>query len=122
MQFTNFVAASALFTTTTFAANCNNAPGVANGECVKYFSTANCAGSFKLGEYKPDCSGSCFKYDSFQAIHVGGDGTYGTDCKAYSDDNCQSPLQDSGNVVVGAGKWSVKTPSVKRQERTSVHC
>ena len=104
LSFFKATAAALLFASTAFAADCQNAPGVANGECVKYFRSATCDGSFKIGQYKPTCAGNCFQYDNFQAIHVGGDGTYGTSCTAYKNVDCTDPLESSGNVVVGAGK------------------
>jgi hypothetical protein len=59
------------------AANCQNSPGVANGQCVKFYGNGECKGS-ALGSYKPDCTGACFRYNSFGSLNVGGDGTYGT--------------------------------------------
>jgi hypothetical protein len=118
------------------AANCQNSPGVANGQCVKFYGNGECKGG-ALGSYKPDCTGACFRYNSFGSLSVGGDGTYGTlfsisfglvdvpgngrvwadrkegtRCVAYSDDNCNNQVQDTGNVVVGAGKCS-GTPGAK---------
>lgn len=90
----------ALLAPHVLASNCQNNPGVANGECVKYYASGNCNGN-PLGSYKPDCSGACFRFSSFGSIGVGGDGTYGTDCHAYSDANCQNQIGDSGNHVTG---------------------
>jgi hypothetical protein len=36
--------------------------------------------------------GNCFVYDHFTSLHVSGDGTYGTNCIAYSDTNCQTEM------------------------------
>ena len=73
---------------TALAENCQNTGGVANGECVKYYSNSQCKGD-PIGSYKPTCGGNCFQYDSYSSVYVSGDGTYGTDCILYSDDNCQ---------------------------------
>ena len=70
-----------------FAADCQNSGGVANGECVKFYGNSECKGS-PIGSYKPTCGGNCFQYNSFGSVFVSGDGTYGTDCVLYSDDNC----------------------------------
>lgn len=53
------------------AENCQNSPGVANGECVKFYSSSNCNGNPE-GSFKPDCSGHCFQFSSFGSIGVGG--------------------------------------------------
>ena len=68
-------------------ADCQNSGGVANGECVKFYGNSECKGS-PIGSYKPTCGGNCFQYNSFGSVFVSGDGTYGTDCVLYSDDNC----------------------------------
>ena len=68
-------------------ADCQNSGGVANGECVKFYSSnSECKGT-PTGSWKPSCGG-CYQYDSFSSVHVAGDGTYGTDCVLYSDENC----------------------------------
>jgi hypothetical protein len=93
-----------LFTAPVQAADCSNvAGGVANGECVKFYSGQGCQSDEEEGSYKPTCGGNCFQYGQFQSLHVSGDGTYGTDCYAYSDSNCQNLLTTTGNQVVGGG-------------------
>ena len=82
------------------AASCQNAPGVANGECVTFYSQAGCDSAMQEGKYKPTCEGNCFQYP-FASILVAGDGTYGTNCYAYSDSNCQNYIGQTGNKVVG---------------------
>jgi hypothetical protein len=59
----------------TAARNCQNSPGVANGECVYYYPDEFF--NKPIGSYKPDCSGACFVYDSFAGLGIAGDGTYG---------------------------------------------
>lgn len=93
-----------ILTAPVTAADCQNSGGVANGQCVSYYSNGGCDGSTRIGRYKPTCQGNCFQYDNFQAVKVAGDGTYGTSCAIYSDINCQNKVADSGNVVVGGGK------------------
>jgi hypothetical protein len=81
----------------TLAANCQNSPGVANGQCVKFFSGYNGEGALE-GSYKPTCQGNCYRY-GFNSIRVAGDGTYGTNCNAYSDNNCQNYIGQTGNEL-----------------------
>jgi len=94
-----------LLTHPVLAGDCSSvAGGVANGECVKYYSEQGCESSLEEGSYKPTCAGNCFQYSQFQSLYVSGDGTYGTDCYTYSDSNCQDLITDTGNVVTGPGK------------------
>ncbi len=89
----------AAFTTVTSAANCS---GDGDGECVTYGLVCQNGGMGDVyGSYKPDCSGHCFQYDSFQAIEVHGNGAYGTDCVVYSDANCQNEIFDTENQLDG---------------------
>ena len=109
-------------------ADCQNSGGVANGECVKFYGNSECKGS-PIGSYKPTCGGNCFQYNSFGSVFVSGDGTYGTDCVLYADDNCsveqtvslrpgdisvltRVAYQDTGNVVTGSGKCAA-APNAK---------
>lgn len=85
-------------------ANCHNSPGVANGQCVKYFrNNGACGGSGASVSYRPTCAGNCY-VDNFQSISVAGDGTYGTDCKIFSDSKCKKRVFDTGNIVTGPAK------------------
>ncbi|EJD54821.1 hypothetical protein AURDEDRAFT_119192 [Auricularia subglabra TFB-10046 SS5] len=92
-----------------------NAGGVANGECVKFYGGSDCKGP-AIGSYRPDCSSSCFVFDSFSSLHAAGDGTFGTDCVAYSDTNCQVEMTETGNVVVGSGRC-ITVPNAKSMKR-----
>jgi hypothetical protein len=86
----------------SLAGNCQGTPGTANGECVAYYYGPNCGnGGGLAGKYKPTCKGNCFKFNSFNSIAAEGDGTYGTDCVVYSDDNCQNEIGDTGNHISG---------------------
>ncbi|KAF3307657.1 hypothetical protein TWF173_002623 [Orbilia oligospora] len=82
-----------------FAANCLGTPGLPGGQCVKFWTGATgCTGTFL--SYKPDCSGACFKYDSFTGIKASGDGHFGTNCAIFSDVNCQNQIASTGNNAV----------------------
>ncbi|EJF64338.1 hypothetical protein BD309DRAFT_979930 [Dichomitus squalens] len=111
MQLTIATLVLAAMLPTTFAANCQNSGGVANGECVKFYSNDQCKGD-PIGSFKPTCEGNCFQFDSFSSVFVSGDGTFGTDCTLYSDDNCSVEQTDTGNVVVGGGKCAA-APNAK---------
>ncbi|KAF5011531.1 hypothetical protein FDECE_2362 [Fusarium decemcellulare] len=65
-----------------------------DGQCVTYFSGQGCSG--ELGNFKPDCTGACFQFSSFQSVFTGGTGIpiAGTACKIYSDGNCQNQILD----------------------------
>ena len=58
MQFTIATVVLAAMLPTALAANCQNSGGVANGECVKYYSNDQCKGDV-VGSYKPTCEGNC---------------------------------------------------------------
>ncbi|EJD54819.1 hypothetical protein AURDEDRAFT_156599 [Auricularia subglabra TFB-10046 SS5] len=95
------------------------AGGLANGECVQYYGGGDCKG-LPIGSYVPTCGGesserNCFKYDSFSSLYVTGDGTYGTNCIAYADDNCQQEMTETGNVVVGPGSCT-NVPEAKSMQ------
>ncbi|KAH7410526.1 hypothetical protein DE146DRAFT_361362 [Phaeosphaeria sp. MPI-PUGE-AT-0046c] len=66
--------------------------------CVTYYADGGCTSGRTLGSYKPDCTGACFRYDSFTSIKVSGSAIWGVGCVAYSDTNCQNKIADSGNV------------------------
>ncbi|KAI1774033.1 hypothetical protein F4818DRAFT_442783 [Hypoxylon cercidicola] len=86
-------------------ANCQNSPGVANGECVTYYSDGSCKNAKK--SYKPTCAGNCYVDDFYSvAVAVAGDGTYGTDCELFLDNQCQQKVLDTGNVVTGGAQCS----------------
>jgi hypothetical protein len=68
-----------------------------NTACVSYYRDGGCTGGLKLGEYQPTCEGNCFRYSSFGSIKVEGNTLWGVDCHAYSDNNCQHQIADSGN-------------------------
>jgi hypothetical protein len=92
-----------------FAKDCGSQPGIANGECVKFYSgnsNTNC-NDYLTGiiSYKPTCQGNCYVYP-FDSISVSGDGTYGTNCYVYSDSNCQNEMFSTGNVVGAGGCWA----------------
>ena len=86
MQFTIATVVLAAMLPAALAANCQNSGGVANGECVKYYSNDQCKGDV-VGSYKPTCEGNCYQAP-FSSVFVSGDGTFGTDCVLYSDADC----------------------------------
>ncbi|KKK12603.1 hypothetical protein P175DRAFT_0500889 [Aspergillus ochraceoroseus IBT 24754] len=65
--------------------------------CITYYSDSGCTRGLERGSYKPDCSGNCFRFDSFSSIQVAANVLTGADCVAYSDSNCQNAISDSGN-------------------------
>ncbi|KXJ92535.1 hypothetical protein Micbo1qcDRAFT_202756 [Microdochium bolleyi] len=71
------------------------ARGAVNGQCGEIFSGGGC--NNKIGQIGPDCSGTCYR-GSFLSIRASGDGTYGTNCHIYSDDNCQNDIGSTGNI------------------------
>ncbi|KAF7322055.1 hypothetical protein MKEN_00728500 [Mycena kentingensis (nom. inval.)] len=68
-------------------------------ECVSYYHGANCQNTGFISNFVPTCGGNCFQFDSFDSLLVEGNGILGTDCHAYSDANCESEIEDSGNIV-----------------------
>ncbi|CZR54946.1 uncharacterized protein PAC_04831 [Phialocephala subalpina] len=96
MQIKSFLAFIAL-TGSAFAADCQNSPGVANGECVKLYEGGNCNGNVAVS-YKPTCEGNCFQF-GFNSIDAAGDGTFGTSVVIYSDNNCQNQISTIGNTI-----------------------
>ncbi|KAK5164043.1 uncharacterized protein LTR77_010134 [Saxophila tyrrhenica] len=76
---------------------------VVNGQCVRIFSDHQ-VGAIEnpTAAFKPNvCDGTCYPYPpGFGAIHVTGDGTFGTDCHVFSTTTCDqgSELFDNGNT------------------------
>ncbi|KAF3937620.1 hypothetical protein ABW19_dt0205679 [Dactylella cylindrospora] len=110
MQLTTYLLPLLSLAATALSANCQNAPGVANGACVSFYTGC---GGLKLGSYKPTCEGNCFRYDSFGGIWAAGDGTYGTNCYVYSDVNCQNYVGQTGNQVFRSGCKAIPGKSMK---------
>ncbi|KAJ2975702.1 hypothetical protein NQ176_g5376 [Zarea fungicola] len=93
-------------------ATCGSVPGVANGECVRYYSDSGCADRDHIKGYKPTCGGNCY-VDKFHSVKAIGDGTYSTNCELFSDTACQSPIATVGSKTGGgqcanANGWSMK--------------
>ncbi|KAH7410527.1 hypothetical protein DE146DRAFT_361367 [Phaeosphaeria sp. MPI-PUGE-AT-0046c] len=63
-----------------------------SGQCVSFYSQSGCQGV--ISSYKPDCSGACFRYNSFQSLHTVGNILKGVGCVAYSDENCNNVAKD----------------------------
>jgi hypothetical protein len=66
-----------------------------SGQCVTYYSQSGYNGV--VSSYKPDCSGACFQYDSFQSLGTNGNIIYGIACSVYSDDNCNNEVKNIPN-------------------------
>lgn len=90
-----------------FPGPCTSEPGIVNGQCVRVYNAAGCQGPNQISEFKPNvCDGTCFNtfaddgsIESFLSLSVVGDGISGTDCKVYSDTQCQNEVSDTGNHV-----------------------
>ncbi|KZL87097.1 hypothetical protein CI238_01658 [Colletotrichum incanum] len=80
------------------------AAGVVNGQCGRYYRGTGC--SDQIGANGPGrCSGTCYRSsDAIASIKAVGDGTYGTNCHLYYDDNYQNQIGETGNSVTGGGK------------------
>ena len=68
-----------------------------NSGCALYYSDDTCTDGLELGSFKPDCTGACFQFSSFNSVGVAGTIILGVDCVAFSDTNCQSRMGDTGN-------------------------
>ncbi|KAJ6779708.1 hypothetical protein PWT90_09421 [Aphanocladium album] len=91
---------------------CLGTGGIANGQCVRYYSNPGCAEQDHIKGYKPTCAGNCY-VDRFHAVKAIGDGTYSTNCELYSDTQCQNSLGSVGGKTGGghcksASGWSMK--------------
>ncbi|KAF5133868.1 hypothetical protein E5D57_004496 [Metarhizium anisopliae] len=91
---------------------CGSVPGVANGECVRYYSSTGCADQDHIKGYKPTCAGNCY-VDKFYSVKAIGDGTYSTNCDLFSDTSCQNKIASVGGKTGGgqcanANGWSMK--------------
>ncbi|KZL75096.1 hypothetical protein CT0861_12512, partial [Colletotrichum tofieldiae] len=80
------------------------AAGVVNSQRGRYYRGTGC--SDQIGANGPGrCSGTCYRSsDAIASIKAVGDGTYGTNCHLYYDDNCQNQIGETGNSVTGGGK------------------
>lgn len=86
--------------------------GIANGECVRYYSAGGCPDNNLVKGYKPTCNGNCY-VDEFFSVKPSGDGTYSTNCELFSDTQCQNSLGSVGSKTGGgscksSGGWSMK--------------
>ncbi len=91
---------------------CLGTGGIANGQCVRYYSNPGCASQDHIKGYKPTCAGNCY-VDKFNSVKAIGDGTYSTNCELYSDTQCQNSLGSVGGKTGGghcknASGWSMK--------------
>lgn len=91
---------------------CLGTGGIANGECVRYYSNPGCEDRDHIKGYKPTCAGNCY-VDKFNSVKAIGDGTYSTNCELYSDTQCQNSVGSVGGKTGGgqcknASGWSMK--------------
>lgn len=91
---------------------CGSVPGIANGQCVAYYSSTGCADRDHIKGYKPTCAGNCY-VDKFYSVKASGDGTYSTNCDLYSDTSCQNKITSVGGKTGGghcanANGWSMR--------------
>lgn len=82
---------------------CSIAPGVANAECVKSYGQDGCDSAFGEGSFKPTCAGNRF-VAGYKRVWVQGDGTYGVNCDAYSDLNCENYVSQAANTKSVGGE------------------
>ncbi len=51
------------------------------------------------------CQGTCYySSDAISSLKAVGDGTYGTNCVLFYDNNCQQQIGETGNAIFGGGK------------------
>lgn len=98
---------SFLSLTTVNAAGCDNSCGVANGECVYVYSELGCSDDYKIAQFQPAQGCGTYFTGSYSSIYACGDGTYGTDCYAYFDDNCEDLIGSTGNIVTAFSQHCV---------------
>ncbi|KAK5999149.1 hypothetical protein PT974_01538 [Cladobotryum mycophilum] len=84
-------------------ANCRGGPF--SNECVFVYGGTGCEGYNLETSYRPTCEGNCYAYP-FGSISVQASEFYNVDCHAYSDDNCQNEIGDTGNVNGGCYNFS----------------
>ncbi|EJD54820.1 hypothetical protein AURDEDRAFT_156600 [Auricularia subglabra TFB-10046 SS5] len=75
--------------------------GIGNGE-----------GPLSAATNLPVKARNCFAPATFNSLHAAGDGTYGTNCVAYLDTDCQQEMTETGNTVVGSGRC-INVPQAK---------
>ena len=108
------------------------AAGVVNGQCGRYYRGTGCQD--QIGSIDPGvrpltlltlhvafpqppppiltnmgavqkCQGTCYySSDAIASLKAVGDGTYGTNCVLYYDNNCQQQMGETGNAIFGGGK------------------
>mgnify|MGYP005989543831 FL=1 len=91
---------------------CGSLPGVANGECVHYYSNPGCADQDHIKGYKPTCAGNCY-VDKFNSVKAVGDGTYSTNCDLFSDTSCGNKVASVGGKTGGGHCSSISGWSMK---------
>ncbi|KAJ4262972.1 hypothetical protein NW762_006585 [Fusarium torreyae] len=84
--------------------------GVVNGQCGELWDFNDCTGHI-VEHIKPDCSQTCNKVDEGKAVSVRamGDGTYGTACYLYEDDNCTNEISHTSLGITATDKKCAST-------------
>ncbi|TDZ18165.1 hypothetical protein C8034_v006818 [Colletotrichum sidae] len=85
--------------------------GVVNGQCARVYNGENCKGK-TVWQIKPNCDQFCNKVgaEAIYSISASGDGTYGTTCYIYEDDDCKKEIGKTANRV-GAGQSCASNPT-----------
>ncbi|KAI6325485.1 hypothetical protein MCOR34_001117 [Pyricularia oryzae] len=74
--------------------------GVVNGQCGRFYSGAGC--NDMITQINPDCKGKCHSFpNGIRSVKAAGDGTRGTDCELYEDENCETKwaMGRTGNSI-----------------------
>ncbi|KAI1873756.1 uncharacterized protein JN550_003025 [Neoarthrinium moseri] len=73
--------------------------GAVNGQCGQVWDFENCSGK-NLQQIAPDCKQTCRKAPAgAKSIMAWGDGTYGTTCYMYEDENCTQEIRRTSNTI-----------------------
>ncbi|KAI6371868.1 hypothetical protein MCOR25_003896 [Pyricularia grisea] len=74
--------------------------GVINGQCGRFYSGAGC--NDMVTQINPNCEGKCHSFpNGIRSVKAAGDGTRGTDCELYEDENCETKwaMGRTGNSI-----------------------
>ncbi|TLD26358.1 hypothetical protein PspLS_05161 [Pyricularia sp. CBS 133598] len=74
--------------------------GAVNGQCGRFYSGTDC--NDMITQIKPDCKGKCHSFpNGIRSVKAAGDGTRGTDCELYEDENCETKwaMGRTGNSI-----------------------
>ncbi|KAF5012033.1 hypothetical protein FDECE_1892 [Fusarium decemcellulare] len=96
------------------ARNACGVDGVVNGQCGEVWDFNDCTGHI-VHHIKPDCTQTCIKVadKGIASVRAMGDGTYGTTCYLYDDENCTSEIGKTGNAITSTDKKCASAPEGK---------